>query len=103
MSKRTRVLVLSLVTAIATGMTTAFLDWASARWLPVPTVAEMEEVPMASGPVEAGMLDEPDVAAGPPQVEERRGRVLGLKWAQRPVQEVDTDAVRAAEAGPVDQ
>lgn len=95
MSKRTRVLVLGVVTAIATGMTTAFLDWVSARWLPTAAPVEVE----AEGPqaIDAGL---PDVAAGPPQMEERRGRVLGLKWAQRQVPEVEIDAVQASEAGP---
>lgn len=72
-NKRTRTLFLSVVTAVAAGATTAALDWASARWIDVPPA-------QAADPIVGEKLED---GSGAPREREKRGRVLGIKWASK--------------------
>lgn len=67
MKQRSQKLFLAALGVVVASATTAALDWASARWIASAT------------PVVSSSVGEP---ARRPQ--EKRGRVLGLKWAERP-------------------
>lgn len=93
MSKRTRTWILSIVTALATGATTALLDYATARWGEPELTAAPLAVPDDAVP-SVGAVE----PTGDEVVFEKRGRLLGIKWAEKRL--VDERVHAAAPAGP---